>query len=68
MAVRELKPVYKVEEAAKELRVSTPTIWRKINCGEIKIVKIGSRVVIRGIDLDDYLSSLAEIKGVEDGE
>lgn len=51
----ERKGVYTAEEAAEYLKVSQRTIYNLINAGELERVKIGSRKVIPGKVLDEYI-------------
>ena len=44
-----------VEETAKELRVTKPTLWRWDKDGYLKPVKIGGRVFYRRSDIDKLL-------------
>ena len=44
-----------IAEACKLLSVSRWTIWRKIKNDEIKASKIGSRTIIKRIELDNLL-------------
>ena len=49
------KEFLSIAEACKLLSVSRWTIWRKIKNDEIKASKIGSRTIIKRIELDNFL-------------
>lgn len=46
-----------VGEVAAVLRVSTMTVYRLINSGELPAVRIGRSFRLRPEDLDDYLAA-----------
>lgn len=48
-----------VHEAAQFLRVSAMTVYRLIDSGDLKSVRIGRNIRIHVADLDDYLKHLA---------
>ncbi|GEM_PF-2925784 len=50
--------VYTRQEVAEMLRVSIQTIDKEIKKGNLKRVKIGSRVLITDTDLFDYLERM----------
>lgn len=50
--------VYTRQEVAEMLRVSIQTIDKEIKRGNLKRVKIGSRVLITDTDLFDYLERM----------
>ena len=47
-------------EAAGYLRVSLPTLDKLANTGELRRVKLGTRVLYRLKDLDDFLEAHSE--------
>ena len=50
------KQLYTVAEAARELAVSVPTIWRWIDKGKLKAYRVGGRAIrIRAEDLQAML-------------
>jgi succinyl-diaminopimelate desuccinylase len=53
---------YTVEEVAEKLKVSTRTVQREINRGNIKPTKAGRRYLISEDELNRYLSSYKSIK------
>lgn len=57
LPIQELKSkeFLSIAEACKLLSVSRWTIWRKIKNDEIKASKIGSRTIIKRIELDNLL-------------
>lgn len=50
------KPLYETEEAAAVLRVHRATLYRRLQEGTLKYVKIGARTFIRRDDLEAMLS------------
>jgi excisionase family DNA binding protein len=48
---------YTVEEVAKILRVSPPTVRKLIREGQLKAVRVGVQIRIRKEDLDRFLES-----------
>jgi excisionase family DNA binding protein len=50
---------YSVAEAAAEIGVGRTTIYELIKAGELKIVKIGSRTLVRHDDLAETLDRRA---------
>ena len=52
-----LGPVLTVAEVAAALRVSTMTVYRLVNTGELPGLRIGKNIRIRATDLDDYLAA-----------
>lgn len=48
-------PNMNVGEAADYLRVSSKTLQRETNNGQIRVARIGRRLVYRKVDLDRYL-------------
>jgi excisionase family DNA binding protein len=56
-----VKEYFRVEEAAEYLCVAVSTIWLYIKRGEIKPIKMSTRVTIfRKIDLDNLVISKME--------
>ncbi len=51
----ERKGVFNVEEAAEYLKLSKVTIYRLLNEGELDYIKIGTRKIIPGKVLDEYI-------------
>jgi excisionase family DNA binding protein len=51
-----------VGEVAASLRVSTMTVYRLINAGEIKAVRVGRSFRLREEDVDRYLAARATTK------
>jgi excisionase family DNA binding protein len=49
MAIQELG--YSVKDAALLLGVSDPTIWRRIQSGELETYKVGSRRLVKSSSL-----------------
>lgn len=49
--------VLTVAEVAAALRVSTMTVYRLVNSGELAALRIGKNIRIRTRDLDAYLAS-----------
>jgi excisionase family DNA binding protein len=45
-----------VGQAHKTLGISRPTLYRLIRCGEIAVVKIGSRTLFRADDLRNFVN------------
>jgi excisionase family DNA binding protein len=52
-----LGPVLTVAEVAEALRVSTMTVYRLVNTGELSGLRVGKNIRIRATDLDAYLAS-----------
>lgn len=48
-----------VDEVAQLLRVSTMTVYRVIDTGLLKSVRIGRNIRIHAADFDDYLKHIA---------
>lgn len=46
-----------IEEAAKELRLSVPTLYRRIQAGLLKTVKDGARSFVMSDELERYLTA-----------
>lgn len=45
---------YSIPEAAQILRLSVPTVWRRIKAGHLQSVRDGGRVFISHEELCDY--------------
>lgn len=58
LKVMTMATVYTRQEVAEMLRVSIQTIDKEIKKGNLKRVKIGSRVLITDTDLFDYLERM----------
>jgi excisionase family DNA binding protein len=52
-----LGAVLTVTEVAEALRVSSMTVYRLVNAGELAALRIGRNIRIRAVDLDDYLAA-----------
>jgi len=50
----------KVSEAAAEIRVSVPTVYRLIQDGDLQSVRIRKAIRIRREELDRYLQEVAD--------
>jgi excisionase family DNA binding protein len=48
----ERQPLLSIADAARALNVSRSTINRVIACGDLPVIKIGDRTLIRSDDLD----------------
>ncbi|NQX81292.1 MAG: helix-turn-helix domain-containing protein [Flavobacteriaceae bacterium] len=46
-----------IAEACTLLSVGRSTLWRKIKNEELKVLKVGRRVIIKRSDLDNFLKS-----------
>jgi excisionase family DNA binding protein len=44
-----------VAQAAREVGCSTDTIRRAYACGELRVMRVGSRIRIRSSDLSDWI-------------
>lgn len=51
-----LGPVMTVAEVADALRVSTMTVYRLVNAGELPALRVGKNIRIRTRDLDAFLA------------
>lgn len=47
-----------IEEACQYLRISKWTLYRLIHTGNLKTIKIGSRRIIRGSSLQEFVDRL----------
>jgi len=48
---------FTIPEAADYLRISRATVYNIAKTGKLKLTKIGSRTVIRGMDIEYYLNA-----------
>jgi excisionase family DNA binding protein len=48
-------PCLTIREAAQYLRISRALLYQLIREGRIKIVKIGTRTIVRGAELERFL-------------
>tara|TARA_Y100000588_G_scaffold392837_1_gene506299 strand:- start:1639 stop:1848 length:210 start_codon:yes stop_codon:yes gene_type:complete len=55
--VNEPKPIMSVPDGASYGCISTRKMWELIWRGEIKAVRIGGRVLLRRVDIDEYYKS-----------
>jgi excisionase family DNA binding protein len=53
------KPYMNVLEAADYMRISERKVRELIATCELKSVRIGSRVIVRRVDIDDFMEYLA---------
>lgn len=49
-------PVLTVAEVAQALRVSTMTVYRLVNAGDLPALRVGKNIRIRERDLDAFLA------------
>lgn len=49
-----------IEEVAADWRVNRSTVWRKIKSGELPVVRIGGRTLIRRTDKDAFIARCLE--------
>ena len=56
------KPVYTIEEAAKESRQGRTKVYQDIKDGKLRAVKNGRRTFILGEDFAAYVASFQELK------
>jgi len=50
-----LSPCFTIGEAAQYLRISRALLYQLIRNGRIRTVKIGTRTIIRGAELERFL-------------
>jgi len=55
MSNEPLPSCFKISEAAQYLRISRALLYQLIRQGRIKTVKIGTRTIIRGAELERFL-------------
>lgn len=51
---------YSVKTAAQAIGVSTATIWRRIQAGDIETFKLGERTLIRADALRAFIDRLSQ--------
>lgn len=56
-----LKLLLSVDETMAETGLSRTVLYRKFKSGEIPALKIGTRTVVRGTDLMDYIDGLPRL-------
>jgi excisionase family DNA binding protein len=49
-----------VDETAADWRVNRSTVWRKIRAGELPVLRIGGRTLVRRADADAFLARCLE--------
>jgi excisionase family DNA binding protein len=49
-----------VDETASDWRVNRSTVWRKIRSGELPVVRIGGRTLVRRVDADAFIERCLE--------
>ena len=49
-----MEPVYTIKEVAERYGVSTKTIFRRIKAGELTVIHVGRKTLIRQADLVDF--------------
>ena len=49
------RPCFTINEAAQYLRISRALLYQLIREGRIKPVKIGTRTIVRGAELERFL-------------
>lgn len=59
--------VLTVAEVADALRVSTMTVYRLVNGGELPGLRVGKNIRIRSTDLDAFLAAGAVIRDESNG-
>ncbi len=50
-----VQPCFTISEAAQYLRISRALLYQLIRNGRIKTVKIGTRTILRGAELERFL-------------
>lgn len=60
-------PVLTVGEVADALRVSTMTVYRLVQGGDLPALRVGKNIRIRVADLDTYLTSGPLVAGESNG-
>ena len=54
--VQQPEPLLRLEEVASRLNISYPQIWRIINAGTIRSIRIGPKSIrVRESDLEKYI-------------
>jgi excisionase family DNA binding protein len=60
-AARVLPPsLMTIQEVATDWRVNRSTVWRRIKAGDLPVVRIGGRTLIRRTDKDAYIARCLE--------
>jgi excisionase family DNA binding protein len=52
------RPCFTIPEAAQHLRISRAFLYKLISARRIKTVKLGTRTIIRGAELERFLDQL----------
>ena len=52
----ELEQVYRLSEVAKALQLSEKTVYRYLQGGQLRGVKVGNRWRVRAVDLQAFLN------------
>lgn len=60
--------LFTVREAAVALSVSSQTLARLVRAGELPVVRIGSRVLFRPADLEDFVDRHSRLVGAMEEE
>ena len=47
---------YTVKETSATMRVSTRTVWRLISAGELRITRVGRRVLVYESSIEKYIT------------
>jgi len=55
MSIDPVPPCFTIGEAAQYLRISRALLYQLIRKGRIKTIKIGSRTIVRGAELERFL-------------
>jgi excisionase family DNA binding protein len=53
-----MKLAYSIKEAADEAAVGRTKLYQEINAGNLKALKLGTRTLIKGADLEAFISDL----------
>lgn len=59
MVIDPVRPCFTISEAAQYLRISRALLYQLIRDHRIKTVKIGTRTIIRGAELERFLDQQA---------
>jgi excisionase family DNA binding protein len=59
MVTESIPPCLSIAEASRYLRISRALLYELIRNGRIKTVKIGTRTIIRGAELERFLDQQA---------
>lgn len=59
MSTDSLRPCFTIREAAQYLRISRALLYQLIRKGQIRTVKIGTRTILRGTELERFLDHQA---------